>query len=194
MIAFFLAALFLMITPGPGVLSVAGVGSGYGFRAGQSYLWGLWLGNGLVGIGVATGLAAIVFSVNYLREVLMFASAAYLVWLAIKIALSGKQVAFIAASKAPRLLNGVSLQVINPKAYAVNTAMFSGFAFMPGNLLAETLIKFAIINALWIPIHFGWLWAGVMLKRLDLPAPIQRTINVAMAIAMLAVAGMAVLF
>lgn len=194
MIAFLLATFFLMITPGPGVLSIAGVGSGYGFRAGWSYLWGLWLGNLLVGIAVATGLAAVIFSIAYLREVLVFASAAYLIWLAFKIAMSGQKIAFISSSSAPRFFNGVTLQLINPKAYAVNTALFSGFAFMPENLLVETLIKFALLNALWIPIHFFWLGAGVTLKRMDLSAGVQRAINIFMALAMLAVAGLAVLF
>ena len=194
MISFFFATLFLLITPGPGVLSVAGVGSRFGFRAGWSYLWGLWAGNFIVGVAVASGLAAIVFSVDYLREVLLFASACYLVFLAAKIALSGHEVAFIVSLKAPKFFSGVTLQVINPKAYAVNTTLFTGFAFMPGDLFYETVIKFAILNALWIPIHFAWLGAGVMLIRLALSAKVQRGINIFMGLAMLAVALLAVLY
>ncbi|MEM8839697.1 MAG: LysE family translocator, partial [Pseudomonadota bacterium] len=38
---FFAAAVFgLIITPGPGVLSTAGVGSAYGFRPGARYIAG----------------------------------------------------------------------------------------------------------------------------------------------------------
>ncbi len=194
MTAFLLATFFLIITPGPGVLSVAGVGSGFGFRAGWSYLWGLWAGNFIVGVIVASGVAAIVFSIAYLREILLFATAAYLVWLALKIALAGRHIAFITSDEAPKFFNGVALQIINPKAYAVNSALFTGFAFMPQNLLMETLIKFVLLNALWVPVHFFWLGAGVMLKRLDLPSSVQRAINIFMAVAMLAVAGLAVWF
>lgn len=194
MIAFALATFFLMITPGPGVLSIAGVGSRYGFAAGWSYLWGLWAGNFIVGLAVASGLAAVVFSVAYLREVLLVASAIYLVFLAAKIAMSGHELAFIVSLKAPRFFSGVTLQIINPKAYAVNTTLFTGFAFMSDNLLNETVIKFAILNALWIPIHFVWLGAGVVLKRMALAPAVQRGINILMAISMLAVALMAVIF
>ena len=44
MLSFAAAVLFLIITPGPGVLSTAGVGSGFGFRAGLGYVGGLFLG------------------------------------------------------------------------------------------------------------------------------------------------------
>ena len=85
------------------------------------------------------------------------------------------------------------LQTVNPKAYAVNTTLFTGFAFWPENLMTETLIKFAIINAIWIPIHLLWLTAGVWLKRLDLPRRTQFAINIFMALAMLAVVALAIL-
>jgi threonine/homoserine/homoserine lactone efflux protein len=75
----------------------------------------------------------------------------------------------------------------------VNTALFSGFAFLPQNLAAETALKLVIFNAIWIPIHFVWLWAGVTLRRLDLAPRVQRTINVAMAASMLAVVAIAVM-
>ena len=191
MLEFAAACFFLLITPGPGVLSVAGVGSGFGYRAGFSYLWGMCMGNFLVGVAVATGLAALIFSIPYVRITLLVASVLYLTWLAAKIALSGSRVAFAAPSHAPGFRDGVALQLINPKAYAVNTALFTGFAFMPGSYPAEVMVKFMILNTFWIPIHFLWLGAGVKIKQLDLPAATQRAINMLMAAAMLLVVGIA---
>jgi threonine/homoserine/homoserine lactone efflux protein len=191
MIEFALACFFLLITPGPGVLSVAGVGSGFGYRAGFNYLWGLCAGNFLVGMLVATGLAAIVLSVPVVRAVLLVASVAYLTWLAAKIAMSGSKVAFAAPAHAPGFRDGILLQTINPKAYAVNTALFTGFAFMPESYPLEVSVKVIILNAFWIPIHFLWLGAGVKIKQLALPDHLQRSINIAMAVAMLAVVGIA---
>ena len=187
MLTFAAAIFFLLITPGPGVLSTAGVGAAYGYRAGLFYVTGLCIGTNLVALAVVTGLAALVFSVSGVREVLLVASAAYLVYLAAKIAFSGSRIAFIEATTPPGIMGGVMLQFINPKAYAVNTTLFSGFAFWQGSLLAETILKFAVINAIWIPIHILWLWAGVSLRRLNLPQETQRRINFAMAAAMLMV-------
>jgi threonine/homoserine/homoserine lactone efflux protein len=191
LLTFAAAVFFLIVTPGPGVLSTAGVGAGYGFRAGFRYVAGLCIGTNLVGLAVITGLAALVLAEPRIRTVLLIASAAYLLYLAARIALAGAKIAFIERASAPGIRGGILLQVINPKAYAVNTALYSGFAFLPGNPVAEMALKVLIMNAIWIPIHFGWLWAGVALHRLNLPPGTQRAINVAMALAMLAVVALA---
>jgi threonine/homoserine/homoserine lactone efflux protein len=191
MLTFAAAVFFLIVTPGPGVLSLAGVGSGYGYRAGTRYLGGLFVGTNLVALAVVSGLAALVLADERIRTVLFVASVAYLFYLALRIDFAGAKVAFIERQEAPGFFGGLVLQTINPKAYAVNTAFFTGFAFWPGNTAAEIAVKFVIINLIWIPIHFGWLWAGVTLRRLDLPRGAQRTINVAMATSMLLVVALA---
>lgn len=193
MFAFTLAVLFLFGTPGPGVLSVAGVGSAYGYRRAVRYYTGLFIGNNLVSVAVLSGLAAVMLSYPPLRTAFLFASAAYLLYLAFKIAFAGTTIAFSRAPEAPGVANGILLQIINPKAYAVHTTFFSGFAFWPGSLAAETAVKLAIMNAVWIPIHVAWLAAGVTVRRLDLAPRIQFAINIVMALAMLAVVALAVL-
>ena len=82
-------------------------------------------------------------------------------------------------------------QAINPKAYAVNTALFSGFAFMTEAPALEMAIKLVILNTLWLAIHVLWLWIGVTLRRLDLAPSRQRVINIAMAASMLIVVALA---
>ncbi|MGR3803980.1 LysE family translocator [Marinibacterium profundimaris] len=191
MFEFALAVLFLIITPGPGVLSAAGVGSGFGYRAGLAYVGGLFVGNALVSGLVISGVAAVVLAVPGLRGVLVFASTAYLLYLALKIALAGSKIAFIHADRAPGFWNGLALQPINPKAYVVSSTLFFGFPFLPQAPGTEVLVKLLIFNALWIPIHLAWLWAGVTLRRLELDPGIQRGINIAMALAMLMVVGLA---
>jgi len=193
MLSFAAAVFFLIVTPGPGVLSTAGIGSGFGFRAGLAYLAGLFLSTNAVALAVVSGVAAAVLAVPGLRTVLVYGSAAYLLYLAAKIALAGSRVAFIESARAPGFLNGLMLQLINPKAYAVNTTIFSGFAFWPQSLPAEIAIKFLILNIIWFPVHFGWLYAGVTVRRLDLPHRVQRAINICMALAMLAVVALAAL-
>jgi threonine/homoserine/homoserine lactone efflux protein len=193
MITFLAAVFFLLITPGPGVLSAAGVGASFGRKDGLYYLFGLFLGTNLVALAVVSGLAAIVLSMPVIRNVLIFASGAYLLYLAAKIAFSGTRVAFIHAERAPGLAGGLMLQAINPKAYAVNTALFSGFAFWPENLAGETALKFLMINAIWIPVHLLWLAAGIYLHRLNLGERAHFAINVAMAFSMLMVVVLAAL-
>ena len=188
----FAAAVFLLIiTPGPGVLSTAGVGAAYGWRQGLSYVAGLCAGTNLVSFAVISGLAALILAEPLVRTILMFASAGYLGYLALRIALAGSNIAFIQTS-APRFLAGLTLQFINPKAYAVNTTLFSGFAFYPDSFAVETGLKLVIVNAIWIPLHLLWLYAGVRLNSLNLSPRIQRLINLVMALCLLGVVVLSV--
>lgn len=193
MLTFAAAVFFLIITPGPGVLSTAGVGSAFGVAPGTRYVGGLFVGSNLVSLAVVSGLAAVLLADDRLRAILFFLSVAYLFYLAMRIAFAGARIAFIERQSPPSFMNGVLLQAINPKAYAVSTTLFSGFSFLPGNLVTETAIKFLILNAIWIPIHFLWLWAGVRLGQLDLPRKTHILINVGMAVSMLTVVLLAVL-
>jgi threonine/homoserine/homoserine lactone efflux protein len=192
MIAFCLAVLFLLITPGPGVLSTAGVGAAFGFRAGLRYVGGLFIGTNLVALIVVSGLAAIILANQWARNLLLIMSTAYLFYLAVRIAFAGRKIAFISSAAKPGLRAGVLLQLINPKAYAVNLTWFSGFVLLPESLLLETLLKFLIINLVWIPIHLLWLLAGSSINQLNLSPRSHFIINAAMATAMLAVVALAI--
>lgn len=191
MLTFASAVLFLIITPGPGVLTTAGFGAAYGFRASLRYVLGLFLGTNLVMLAVITGLSAVVLSIPVLRVVLLAGSTAYLLYLAARIALAGSRIAFIAARTPPGILGGIALQAINPKAYVVNTTLMMGFPFAPHNLGFEITVKILIMNAIWVPIHLAWLYAGTVLHELALPPRTHRIINILMALAMLAVVAMA---
>ena len=191
MITFALAVFFLIITPGPGVLSLAGVGAAFGFQNGGRYLLGLFIGTNIVRLGVISGLAAAMLAVPGVRVVFYSISIAYLAYLAFRIAFAGSKIAFIERASPPGIKGGILLQAVNPKAYAVNTALFSGFAFLPNAPAVEIALKLIILNAIWIAIHFLWLWAGITIKRLELPENTQRKINFAMAASMLMVVALA---
>lgn len=181
MLTFAAAVFFLIITPGPGVLTTAGVGAGFGYGPGARFLAGLFVGTNAVMLLVATGLTAIVLGVPELRAALLLASVAYFVYLAAKIAFAGAKVGFIEAERAPGFWNGVMLQFINPKAYAVNNLLLSGYGFYPESIGIEMALKFLLMNIVWVPVHVGWLAAGVALRRMDLSHSTQRLINLGMA-------------
>ena len=193
MLSFVMAVFLLLITPGPGVLSTAGVGTAYGMRAGISYVTGLFLGSNLVAFLVISGLAAIMLDIPVMRIALAVLSAGYLSYLAAKIAFSGARIAIINPTKPPAIFAGIMLQLINPKAYAVSTTFFSGFAFYPDSFLTETIIKLLILNAIWIPVHIGWLYAGNRLRSLDITGSAQRRINLVMALCLIGVVGLSLI-
>lgn len=189
--SFIAATFFGLITPGPGVLTAAGISANYGFRAGLSFVLGLFVGNNAVFLIVAAGFFAALEAVPALRMILAIASLLFLLYLALKIAFAGSKVAFINPSKPPDFWGGLMLQFINPKAYAVNAFFLSNFPIMPEAPLTEVAVKFLIANVFWVPIHFLWLGLGVWLQRMDLAPKWQRAINIVMALAMLFVVGLA---
>ncbi len=192
MLGFAAAVFFLIITPGPGVLSTAGVGASFGVRSGSRYVMGLFLGTNLVALLIVSGLGALILADPRIRSVLFVLSFCYLTYLALRIAFAGSKLAFIDRARPPGIWGGIMLQIINPKAYAVNTALFTGFAFMPSSYASEVGLKFLVMNAIWIPIHFAWLWLGISLHRLDLPERTQRALNICMAASMMVVVILAV--
>ncbi len=194
MLTFAISVFLLIITPGPGVLSTAGFGAAYGFKQSLRYVFGLFLGTNLVFLAVASGLIAVLLSVPSLRIFLLVLSTCYLFYLASKIALAGSNIAFIKAKAPPGITSGVLLQAINPKAYVVNTTFVSGFAFYQSSFAIELIIKFFIINAIWIPLHLLWLYAGTVLHDLNLSNRNQRIINLMLSFSMIAAVVISILY
>tara|TARA_B100002019_G_C21142588_1_gene534043 strand:+ start:54 stop:644 length:591 start_codon:yes stop_codon:yes gene_type:complete len=187
MLTFAITVFLLIVTPGPGVLSTAGFGAAYGYKKSLRYVFGLFLGTNLVFLAVGTGLIAILLSIPSLRIFLLILSTFYLFYLASKIALAGSNIAFIKAKSPPGIISGVLLQAINPKAYVVNTTLVSGFAFYQSSFAIELVIKFFIMNSIWIPLHLLWLYVGTVLHELNLSIKNQRIINLMMALSMVLV-------
>ena len=194
MLTFAISVFLLIVTPGPGVLSTAGFGAAYGFKKSLRYVFGLFLGTNLVFFAVATGLIAILLSIPSSRIFLLILSTCYLFYLASKIALAGSNIAFIKAKSPPGIISGILLQAINPKAYVVNTTFVSGFAFYQSSFAVELIIKFFIMNSIWIPLHLLWLYVGTVLHELNLSNRNQRIINIMMSISMVVVVVISILY
>jgi threonine/homoserine/homoserine lactone efflux protein len=191
MLTFAFAVFLLIITLGPGVLSLAGVGAAYGWRHGFRYLLGLFLGTNLVCFAVISGLATAVLADPAIRTILLIISVGCLVYLSLSIALADSKIVFIHITK-PGVISGLMLQFINPKAYAVYAALFSGFAFYPESLIVETGIKLIIANFIWFLLHCLWLFVGLKINSLELSFRTQRIINLSMALCLLAVVTLSV--
>ncbi len=194
MLTFAITVFLLIVTPGPGVLSTAGFGAAYGYTKSLRYVFGLFLGTNLVFLAVATGLIAILLSIPSLIIFLLILSTCYLFYLASKIALAGSSIAFIKAKSPPGIISGVLLQAINPKAYVVNTTLVSGFAFYQSSFAIELVIKFFIMNSIWIPLHLLWLYVGTVLHELNLSIKNQRIINLMMSLSMVLVVVISILY
>ena len=177
MVTFAIAFFLMIITPGPGVLSLAGTGAGFGWRPGLFYLLGLFVGTNSVMILVITGLIGILFKIPFVEPLFLIISLTYLTWIAWRIAFSNNETTIKSSKKEPTFFEAIFLQLINPKAYLVNGLLFAGFPIQNLSLNEEILTKIIIINLVWIPVHFFWLWLGIRLRSWGLESGKQKTVN-----------------
>ena len=81
-----LASVVIMGSPGPSTMSATAVGAAYGFRRSLLYACGLILGTTAVLFAVAVGVVTLLLSIPHGAPVLVAVSAAYILYLAFRIA------------------------------------------------------------------------------------------------------------
>ena len=187
MTSYIIISFLMMVTPGPGVLSLAGVGAGFGWRVGIMYLIGLFLGTNGVALLVVLGFKQFLFEIDGVELTFLFLSLSYLSFLSWRIATSDNKTGFKETSKAPKLYEGIFLQFVNPKAYVVQGHLFVVLSLGMISYNTEILTKFLIVNSIWIPIHILWLWLGISLKKWSLASNKQVWVNRGMGLALFAV-------
>jgi threonine/homoserine/homoserine lactone efflux protein len=187
MTSYIIISFLMMVTPGPGVLSLAGVGAGFGWRVGIMYLIGLFLGTNGVALLVVLGFKQFLFEIDGVELTFLVLSLSYLSFLSWRIATSDNKTGFKETSKAPKLYEGIFLQFVNPKAYVVQGHLFVVLSLGISSYNTEIFTKFLIVNSIWIPIHILWLWLGISLKKWSLASNKQVWVNRGMGLALFAV-------
>ena len=187
MITYIIISFLMMVTPGPGVLSLAGVGAGFGWKTGMMYLIGLFFGTNGVALLVVLGFKQFLFEINGVEITFLLLSLSYLSFLSWRIATSDNKTGFKQSLKAPRLYEGIFLQFVNPKAYVVQGHLFVVLSLGMASYSNEIIVKFIIVNSIWIPIHLLWLWLGISLKKWSLAVNKQIWVNRGMGLALFAV-------
>ena len=126
---FAVAAVTLLVIPGPAVLCIVGRSVGQGRAAGLASVCGIHVGSLLHVAVAALGLSALLVSSALADDTVRYLGAAYLVWLGVQRLLARDEDARPAGAARERLsrifAQGVVVNVLNPK-----TALFF-FAFLP---------------------------------------------------------------
>ncbi|HXX86132.1 MAG TPA: LysE family translocator [Casimicrobiaceae bacterium] len=143
---FALASLLLALTPGPNLLYLVSRTLCQGRSAGLVSLAGTSLGLVVHVVAAALGLSAIFVSMPVLYDILRYAGAAYLLWLAWSVLKPGGRGVF-APSKLPpdpprRLFRiGLLTSILNPKVAMFYLALFPQFIDASrGSVLAQSLV------------------------------------------------------
>ncbi len=146
-------------TPGPANMVLLGTGARYGFRAALPFVGGVILGKQLIIWPVGFGLMQVADQAPLVFEVLKYASAVYIIWLAWKIAnlrLSRGN----ADTQVPGFLAGLIVHPLNPKAWAMIIAGFTGFVAAGTSSFEATLTIALCLLFCQVLLHPVWTFAG----------------------------------
>lgn len=179
-IAFFLFSLVAAITPGPSNVMLTASGAISGIARGLPCLVGVAAGMGLLIFGVALGIGQIITLHPAMLTVLNWLGAAFLLYLAWKIAVSGPL--RDGAGKKPVGFAGAALfQWINPKSWLVSTSAAGAYLHAEAGALLQALAFAGLFVAAALPSGFLWLAFGASLQRYLRDARTARIVNGVMA-------------
>ena len=146
-------------TPGPANMALMATGARFGFRAALPFVAGVALGKQLIIWPIGFGLMELAEAAPAVFTALKYASAAYIIWLAWKVANmrlgQGRD-----TGKAPGFLAGLIVHPLNPKAWAMIVGGFTAFV-APGTPTFEATVTIAaILLASQTILHPIWTLAG----------------------------------
>jgi len=156
------------ITPGPNNTMLAASGLNFGLRRTWPHVWGVSLGFTLMVVLVGLGMGAVFVQYPWLHPVLKYLSAAYLLFLAWKIANAAPPLQpgeATAQSQPMSFLQAALFQWVNPKAWVMTTGMVS--AYVPSGEAFWGHLGLAAVIAIVVGLPCIVLWAafGSALRR-----------------------------
>lgn len=176
-------ALFVFvnsITPGPNNVMLTAAGANFGYRRCLPHMLGISIGAAVMVLLVGVGLGAVFDRYPATYTVLKYAGAAYLIYLACRLATSGGGTGATGRGRPFTFWEAAAFQWVNPKAWIMVVGMIA--AYMPqGYLTHQLLLAAAVLAAVNYPSISVWtLFGTVVGKLLHTPRALQ-TFNLLMA-------------
>ena len=164
LLGFALFALVTSITPGPNNTMLLASGVNFGFNRTIPHMLGITCGFFVLVVAVGFGLGAVFQNYPLLYTVLRYVGAAYLLYLAWKIAHSGPVGDSVEGEARPiSYLGAAAFQWVNPKAWIMAIGAISTYTPMQDYFINVVVIAavFAIIN---LPSVGVWAACGTLLR------------------------------
>jgi len=192
------AALFMLVssvTPGPNNTMLMASGVHFGFRRTLAHLMGVQLGFGFMVVAVGLGLHTVLAQFPAFYDLVRFAGAAYMVWMAWSLASARPHVAVLAAlddglhsaqdeAKPLGFWGAVLFQWVNPKAWVMAVTIMSAYV-PPGAGLLQIAPLGMLYVALGFPCSSVWVGFGSALRSYLQDPFRMRVFNCSMAAALL---------
>lgn len=165
------AGTIVVLTPGPAVLALLGIGAAQGRRAGAGFLMGHLLGDLLWAVLALVAMIGAKVAAPALFQALALVCGAYLMYLGLKAVLvrADAEGRMALAVRNP-IRRGLMFGVTNPKSYPVTLSVFTGLlagdvgSLTPAN--APLLLGAVLLGFLTADVILIWLVGTPVLRRL----------------------------
>ncbi len=185
LVAFLVFAAVMFFTPGPNNIMVMSSGLTHGFRRTLPHITGVVIGFAFMVGAVGVGFGTIFIAFPLLQVMLKYAGAAYLVYLAVMIAMSGPPKPGETARGPMTFWGAAMFQWVNVKGWVAiigTITAYAAIASFPMNIVLQVLI-FLVMGTASIT---TWTLFGSALRPLLTSALAVRAFNLVMAALLLA--------
>jgi threonine/homoserine/homoserine lactone efflux protein len=186
LIAFVIFAIVMFFTPGPNNVMLLSSGLTHGFRRTLPHVAGITIGFAFMVAAVGLGVGTIFITYPVLQTILKYAGAAYLVYLAAAIAISGPASSEQGNARGPMTFWGAAMfQWINAKGWVIvisTITAYAAIASFPWNIVIQTAIYLAVGTVSTVV----WALFGSALRPVLTSPRAVRAFNIVMAILLLA--------
>jgi threonine/homoserine/homoserine lactone efflux protein len=184
--AFLVFALVAAITPGPSNTMIVATASAAGWRRGLPCVLGASAGMGALLFSSALGLGQLVIAQPMLLRALNWGGAAFLLWLAWRIARAGR-VSDVSTPEPVGFLGAAAFQWINPKGWLVAVSAAGTYLqAVSDDALSQAMALGALFFAAALPSGLVWLALGAGVHALLRDDRKARIFNIAMGVALAA--------
>tara|TARA_R110000851_G_scaffold100161_2_gene215676 strand:+ start:414 stop:1007 length:594 start_codon:yes stop_codon:yes gene_type:complete len=177
-------AFVTTVTPGPNNLMLLASGANFGFKKTLPHMVGIVVGLSALTLVVGGGLMALFEAYPILNTWLSILSAAYLLWLAWKIATAAPLKENDGKGKPMTLLQAAAFQWVNPKAWAMGLSAITLYA--PNKTLVSVLIVASVFAVVSFPAISVWAWLGIVVRQWLNSHTRYRVFNISMALLLIA--------
>jgi len=186
LIAFVVFAAVMFFTPGPNNVMLLSSGLTHGFRRTLPHMAGITFGFAFMVAAVGLGLGTVFIAYPVLQTILKYAGAAYLIYLAAAIAISGAAPSGQGNRRRPMTFWGAAVfQWINAKGWVMvigTITAYAAIASFPWNIVIQTAISLVMGTLSTV----AWALFGSSLRPLLSSPMAVRAFNVVMAVLLLA--------
>jgi threonine/homoserine/homoserine lactone efflux protein len=184
--ALFVFALVASLTPGPNNLMLMTSGVKFGFARTLPHLAGVVIGFSLMVVLVGVGLDAIFIRVPRLLPIMRIVGAAYMLWLAVKIALAGPVGEVEGGGRPLGFFAAAAFQWVNPKAWVLSLSALSAYGAVAGDFTSSLAVMATLFLATSLVCAGAWALFGSSLRRFLMNPRAMRPFNIAMALLLVA--------